>query len=114
MSGGQGCAPRAAGVVVGLVGGALLRRAAGGPWAAQPADLLGFPGELMLRALKALVLPLVAGSMVAGVCALRGAAGAGVGRCARATLAYYAATTAAAVGLGVLLVLVVQPGAPPA
>ena len=29
-------------------------------------DLLGFAGELMLRLLKMLVLPLVAGSMVAG------------------------------------------------
>lgn len=48
----------------------------------------------------------------AGVCALRGAAGAGVGRVARVTLAYYAATTAAAVALGVLLVVLVQPGAP--
>ncbi len=57
------------------------------------------------------VLPLVAGSMVAGVCALRGSAGAGVGRVARATLAYYTATTAAAVLLGVLLVVVLQPGA---
>jgi len=35
-----------------------------------------------------------------------------VGRVARATLAYYAATTAAAVGLGVALVELVQPGAP--
>lgn len=49
--------------------------------------------------------------MVAGVCALRGSAGAGVGRVARATLAYYTATTAAAVLLGVLLVVVLQPGA---
>lgn len=31
-----------------------------------PATPAGFPGELMLRLLKMLVLPLVAGSMVAG------------------------------------------------
>jgi Na+/H+-dicarboxylate symporter len=112
--GGSPVTPRArrAGVAAGLAGGGALRAAAGGPWTGPAADLLGFPGELMLRLLKMLVLPLVAGSMVAGVCALRGAAGAGVGRVARATLAYYAATTAAAVGLGVALVELVQPGAP--
>lgn len=42
----------------------MLRAAAGEPWGADAADLLGFPGELMLRLLKMLVLPLVAGSMV--------------------------------------------------
>lgn len=31
-------------------------------------EILGFPGEIMLRLLKMLVLPLVAGSMVAGKC----------------------------------------------
>lgn len=52
-----------AGVVVGIVGGALLRFAALSP---EHIDLLGFAGEIMLRLLKMLVLPLVAGSMVAG------------------------------------------------
>ena len=52
-----------AGVVVGILGGALLRFAALTP---EHIDLLGFAGEIMLRLLKMLVLPLVAGSMVAG------------------------------------------------
>ncbi len=54
----------AAGVVVGIVGGVLLRMA---DLSAEQVDLLGFLGELMLRLLKMLVLPLVAGSMVAGM-----------------------------------------------
>ncbi|KAK9827729.1 hypothetical protein WJX81_005955 [Elliptochloris bilobata] len=99
------------GVVAGLAGGGVLRAAAGEPWGTDAADLLGFPGELMLRLLKMLVLPLVAGAMVSGVCALRGATGPGVGRVARVTLAYYAATTGAAVALGVALVVLVRPGA---
>ena len=37
----------------------------------QALDLIGFPGEVMLRLLKMLVLPLVSVSMVAGVCSLR-------------------------------------------
>ena len=49
--------------MVGIAGGLLLRLAE--PTAEQ-IDLLGFAGELMLRLLKMLVLPLVAGSMVAG------------------------------------------------
>ena len=33
---------------------------------ADTVEVLGFPGEIMLRLLKMLVLPLVAGSMIAG------------------------------------------------
>ena len=49
--------------MVGIVSGVLLRMAALSP---EQIDVLGFLGELMLRLLKMLVLPLVAGSMVAG------------------------------------------------
>lgn len=80
-------------------------------FAACSQRLLSAPDYSSQMTLPTQVLPLVAGSMVAGVCALRGSAGAGVGRVARATLAYYTATTAAAVLLGVLLVVVLQPGA---
>ena len=52
-----------AGVVVGIVGGVLLR---GAELSAEQIEMLGFAGEVMLRLLKMLVLPLVAGSMVAG------------------------------------------------
>lgn len=48
---------------MGIVGGVLLRMADLSP---EQVDLLGCLGELMLRLLKMLVLPLVAGSMVAG------------------------------------------------
>ncbi len=53
-----------AGAIVGLGGGVLLRYAG---LSGQGLELLGLPGELMLRLLKMLVLPLIAGSMVAGV-----------------------------------------------
>ncbi|CAL8471163.1 g10705 [Coccomyxa elongata] len=94
------------GVVVGIGGGLLLRMAE--PTEEQ-IDLLGFAGELMLRLLKMLVLPLVAGSMVAGVCALRGSASS-MARVARYTLLYYALSTAVAVTLGIILVNVINPG----
>ena len=59
----HGCLLQHAGVAVGIVGGVLLRSA---ELSAQQIELLGFAGEIMLRLLKMLVLPLIAGSMVAG------------------------------------------------
>lgn len=71
--------------------------------------LAGLLGELMIRSLKMLVLPLVAGCMVASVCAL-GEAGSGMGRTAGWTLGLFFLTTCIAAGLGVTLAVVVQPG----
>lgn len=55
------CSP--AGVIVGITFGLCLRPLHLSPDAIQVA---AFPGEIMLRLLKMLVLPLIAGSMVAG------------------------------------------------
>jgi len=62
-----------------------------------------------MRLLQMMVLPLIAGSMISGVCSLS-ASGAQSGKLARMTLAYYAGTTVIAVVLGIILVNVVQPG----
>jgi len=70
---------------------------------------VGLLGELMIRSLKMLVLPLVAGCMVASVCAL-GEAGSGMGRTAAWTLGLFFATTCIAASLGVVLAVLVQPG----
>ncbi len=56
-----------------------------------------------------LVLPLVAGCMVASVCAL-GEAGSGMGRTAAWTLGLFFATTCIAASLGVVLAVLVHPG----
>ena len=71
--------------------------------------LIGLLGELMIRSLKMLVLPLVAGCMVASVCAL-GEAGSGMGRTAAWTLGIFFLNTCIAASLGVVLAIVVQPG----
>ena len=52
-----------AGVFVGIAGGLALRPAHLGD---QGLTLLGLAGEIMLRLLKMIVLPLIAGSMIAG------------------------------------------------
>ncbi|KAA6428505.1 MAG: dicarboxylate amino acid cation sodium transporter [Trebouxia sp. A1-2] len=93
-------------VLVGIVTGTLARGLHPSP---QGIELLGLLGELMIRSLKMLVLPLVAGCMVASVCAL-GEAGSGMGRTAAWTLGLFFATTCIAASLGVALGMLLHPG----
>lgn len=96
------------GVVLGVLLGGLLRYAHLGPTAI---DLIGFPGELMLRLLKMLVLPLVSMSMVSGMCSLRENGSAqSMARLAKLTAAFYVTSTLLAIALGLLLVVVIRPG----
>ncbi|DBA93948.1 TPA: hypothetical protein ACH3X1_001610 [Trebouxia sp. C0004] len=94
------------GVLLGILLGSLIRLFRP---SRQAIDLIGFPGEIMLRLLKMLVLPLVAGSMIAGVCSLRGSTSS-MAKVAKWTLLYYGATTLTAVVLGIVLVNVLNPG----
>jgi len=71
--------------------------------------LVSLPGKMFLNLLKMMVLPLVFGSMISGVCSLK-AAGANVGKMANITLTYFAATTIIAVVIGLVVVNVFQPG----
>eukprot|EP00668_Euglena_longa_P016335 GGOE01020576.1.p1 GENE.GGOE01020576.1~~GGOE01020576.1.p1 ORF type:complete len:488 (-),score=153.93 GGOE01020576.1:100-1563(-) len=94
------------GVVAGLALGLLLRLMEPSATAIQ---LLGLPGALFLRSLKMLVLPLVAGSIVGGVCSLR-TAGSNITAVAQRTFLYYFLTTTLAVVLGIVAVSIFQPG----
>lgn len=71
---------------------------------------IGLPGSLMLRSLKMLVLPLVVGSMIEGVCSLQGSTH-DMGRAARLITGLYAVSTVIAVLLGLLCVTILRPGA---
>ena len=95
-----------AGVFVGALLGAAVRRAAPSP---RAVELIGFPGELFMRLLRALTLPLVSVSMASGVASLADAS-ARAGRVASRVLACYALTTLCAVALGLLVVALVRPG----
>lgn len=67
----------------------------------------GFPGELFLRMLKFLILPLVASSMITGIAGLGTSR---AGKVAARALIYYFLTTFSAVILGLVLVSTIKPG----
>jgi proton glutamate symport protein len=70
--------------------------------------ILGFLGELFLRALKMLVVPLISASIITGVASV--GASAGVGRLGLLTGAFYMATSFIAIIIGLFLVLLFRPG----
>uniref|UniRef100_A0A452RQB8 Amino acid transporter n=1 Tax=Ursus americanus TaxID=9643 RepID=A0A452RQB8_URSAM len=94
-----------AGVALGLgVSGA------GGAVALGPARLaaFAFPGELLLRLLKMIILPLVVCSLISGAASLDSSA---LGRLGAWALLFFLVTTLLASALGVGLALALQPGA---
>lgn len=77
----------------------------------QPGSVLlraiNFPGEIFLRGIKLLIIPLISSSLIVGIA---GNSVAKTGAIARRTLFFFFVTTLEAVVLGVFLVLIVQPG----
>jgi len=83
----------------------------GGTDAAFGANLLGvcdFLGKLFMNALKMIIVPLVASSIIAAMAALTG--GEDFRRLGFKTLLYYVCSGAVAVTIGLVLVNVIQPG----
>ncbi|XP_028567754.1 excitatory amino acid transporter 3 [Podarcis muralis] len=66
-----------------------------------------FPGEVLMRMLKLIILPLIISSMITGVAALDSGISGKIGLRA---VVYYFFTTALAVILGVVLVVAIKPG----
>ena len=67
-----------------------------------------FIGTMFINALKMLIVPLIASSIIVGVAGI-GSSG-NLGRLGGKTLLFYAATTLAAILVGLILVNVIQPG----
>lgn len=87
------------GVIAGLLSG----------WYLGPAMLsVEWIGELFMRSLKMLIVPLLVASVITGVASLGDVRK--LGRVGWSTLGYYITTTGVAVGIGLLMVNLIQPG----
>ncbi|XP_072128282.1 excitatory amino acid transporter 2-like isoform X1 [Mobula birostris] len=95
------------GVIFGAFAGCLLRYAA--PIHPDIVMIIAFPGDILMRMLKMLILPLIISSLITGLSGLDAKAS---GRLGTRAMVYYMSTTIIAAVLGVILVLVIHPGNP--
>uniref|UniRef100_A0A8C9AS68 Amino acid transporter n=1 Tax=Prolemur simus TaxID=1328070 RepID=A0A8C9AS68_PROSS len=95
------------GVILGAVCGGLLRLAT--PLHPDVVMLISFPGDILMRMLKMLILPLIISSLITGLSGLDAKAS---GRLGTRAMVYYMSTTIIAAVLGVILVLAIHPGNP--
>ncbi|KAG7483196.1 excitatory amino acid transporter 2-like isoform X1 [Solea senegalensis] len=95
------------GVFLGSISGMLLRHIS--PLPADVVMIIAFPGEILMRMLKMLILPLVVSSLVTGLAGLDAKSS---GRLGTRAMVYYMSTTVIAAILGVILVLLIHPGNP--
>ncbi len=103
-----------ASVLVGVIVGASVREAVDITEITGPKDptrvayeLIKFPGEIFLRMLQMLILPLIVFSLLAGLGSLETKVAGSLGW---KTVVYYLSTTGLAIVLGLTLVLAIQPG----
>ena len=68
---------------------------------------ISFPGEILMRLLKMVILPLIVSSLIVALAILDAKA---AGRLGRRALVYYFTTTLLAVVLGIILVVSIKPG----
>jgi proton glutamate symport protein len=86
-------------IILGVVAGILL---------GEKAIHIKIVGDMFIRLLKAIIIPLILASMVAGIVSLGDVRK--LGRIGLRTFIYYAATTTLAVGVGLILVNLMRPG----
>ncbi|XP_040265418.1 excitatory amino acid transporter 2 [Bufo bufo] len=95
------------GVIMGAVCGGLLRMAS--PIHPDIIMVIAFPGDILMRMLKMLILPLIISSLITGLAGLDAKSS---GRLGTRAMVYYMSTTIIAAVLGVILVLAIHPGDP--
>ncbi|CAM4555054.1 unnamed protein product [Eretmochelys imbricata] len=91
-------------VIVGIILGFCLR-----PYKMSYREVkyFSFPGELLMRMLQMLVLPLIVSSLVTGTAALDSKAS---GKMGMRAIVYYMSTTIIAVIIGIIIVVIIHPG----
>nr|XP_045609852.1 excitatory amino acid transporter-like isoform X2 [Procambarus clarkii] len=94
------------GVVLGVVAGSLARSLHYTP---DVIMLVSFPGEIMMRMLKMLILPLIISSIITGLSCLDTGSS---GKMGSRALCYYFTTTIMATCLGITMVTTIHPGDP--
>ncbi|CAL4229663.1 unnamed protein product [Meganyctiphanes norvegica] len=94
-------------VVTGIVLGIILRYSRDGPWSPREVMYVGYIGELYLRALKCLIIPLITSSIISAIGNLDFSLSRKI---AGRAISYYLTTTAIAVVLGIFLVVTIHPG----
>ncbi|XP_019410876.1 PREDICTED: excitatory amino acid transporter 3 [Crocodylus porosus] len=92
-------------VVLGIGVGLLVREY--GKLSSLDKFYFSFPGEVLMRMLKLIILPLIISSMITGVAALDSSVSGKIGLRA---VVYYFCTTVIAVILGIVLVVTIKPG----
>jgi len=95
------------GVLGGAIFGLILRYSRSDNWSKREVMYIGYPGEIFLRSLKALIIPLIVSSLVSAIGTLDLSLSKRIGLRA---VAYYMTTTVSAVILGIILVVSIQPG----
>ncbi|XP_041984354.1 excitatory amino acid transporter 3 [Aricia agestis] len=99
--------------VLGVASGTLLGwslRATGAQWSRREVMYFQYPGELFLRMLKCLIVPLLVSSIVSAIGSLDLSLS---GRVGLRAIVYYMTTTVCAVMLGIALVTTIKPGNDP-
>ncbi|XP_070789179.1 neutral amino acid transporter A isoform X2 [Pituophis catenifer annectens] len=92
------------GVLVGVAMGALMRQM---PLTRAQITYLAFPGEMLLRMLKMIILPLVICSLVSGAASLDTRS---LGKLGGIAIAYFLVTTLIASALAIALAFIIKPG----
>ncbi|XP_068278486.1 excitatory amino acid transporter 1 isoform X4 [Nyctibius grandis] len=91
-------------VIVGIILGFSLRSY---KMSYREVKYFSFPGELLMRMLQMLVLPLIVSSLVTGIAALDSKAS---GKMGVRAVVYYMSTTIIAVLIGIIIVVIIHPG----
>ncbi|XP_067675944.1 excitatory amino acid transporter 2-like [Haliotis asinina] len=91
-------------VVLGFTIGLLCRQLKPSP---KVVILISFPGEMFLRLMKMLILPLIVSSIITGLASINSKS---AGKIGLYTIVYYITTTVLATLIGVILVLTIRPG----